>query len=169
MEEIVTRFLGLLGDMNEDALESLAHLSTCPTPKKASISEEILRKGLGEMGQYPIPRELWDELLPAGPPERLRGVRLPEGKGHPSPRMEVMLEVLKRPGVFAEVQVQQGEQGGPNCTPFVIPQNDIKASMILDCIPGNAADPQPPPPPISFWPLGTVGGVIAGLWGGVCA
>ena len=47
--------------------------------------------------------------------------------------------------MFAEVQVRQGEQGSPNCTPFVIPKNDIKASMILDCTPGNAADPEPPP------------------------
>ena len=114
-------------------------------PKRASISEEILRKGLGEMGNCPIPRELWDELVPAGLPERLRGVRLPEGKGYPSPETEVMLEVLKGQGVLAEVQRQQGEQGGPNYTPFVIPKNDIKASMILDCTPGNTADPDPPP------------------------
>ena len=48
-------------------------------------------------------------------------------------------------GVFDEVQVRQGERGGPNCTPFVIPKNDVKASMILGCSPGNAADPEPPP------------------------
>ena len=46
--EIVTRFLGVLGDMTEDAFESLAHLGTSPRPKKAN--EEILRKGLGTWG-----------------------------------------------------------------------------------------------------------------------
>ena len=56
-----------------------------------------------------------------------------------------MLEVLKDQGVFDEVHVGQGERGGPNCTPFVIPKNDIKASLIMDCTPGNAADPEPPP------------------------
>ena len=143
--EIVTRFLVVLGDMTEDAFESLAHLGTSPGPKKASILVEILGEGLGEMGNCPIPRELWDELVPAGLPERLRGVRLPEGKGYPSPEREVMLEVLNGQGGFAKMQLQQVEQGGPNCTPFVIPKNDIKASMIMDCTPGNAADPEPPP------------------------
>ena len=56
-----------------------------------------------------------------------------------------MLEVLKGQGVFAEVRVRQGERGGPKCTPFVIPKKDVKASMILDCTPGNAADPKAPP------------------------
>ena len=144
-EEIVTRFLGVLGEMTEDAFESLAHLGTSPRPKKASISDEILRRGLGEMGACPIPREMWDELVPASLPERLRGVQLPEGKGYPSSETEVMMEVLKDQGVFDEVHVGQGERGGPNCTPFVIPKNDIKASLIMDCTPGNAADPEPPP------------------------
>ena len=137
--------MGVLGNMREDAFESLVRLGTSPRPKKASISDEILRNGLGEMGECSIPRELWDKLVPASLPERLRGVQLPEGKGYPSPETEVMLEVLKGQGVFVEVQVQRGEQGGPNCTPFVIPKNDIKVSMILDCTPGNAADPEPPP------------------------
>ena len=44
--------------MTEDAFESLAHLGTSPRPKKASISEEILRKGLGVVGNCPIPRDL---------------------------------------------------------------------------------------------------------------
>ena len=144
-EEIVTRFLGVLGEMTEDAFESLAHLGTSPRPKKACNSDEILRKGLGEMGACPIPRELWDELVPARLPERLRGLQLLEGKGYPSSETEVMLEVLKDQGVFDEVHVGQGERGGPNCTPFVIPKNDIKASLIMDCTPGNAADPEPPP------------------------
>ena len=43
--EFVTRYLGVLGDMTEDAFESLAHLGTSPSPTKASISEEILLKG----------------------------------------------------------------------------------------------------------------------------
>ena len=60
--EIITRFVGVLGDMTEDVFESLAHVRT-------SISDEILRKGLGEMGDCPIPRELWDELVPASLPE----------------------------------------------------------------------------------------------------
>ena len=58
--EIVTRFMGVLGDMTEDAFESLAHLGTSPRPRKATISDEILRRGLGEMGECPIPRELWE-------------------------------------------------------------------------------------------------------------
>ena len=161
MGEIVTRFLGVLGDMTEDAFQSLAHLGTSLGPKKASISEEILRKGLGEMGNCPIPRELWNELVPAGQPERLCGMRLPDGKGYPSPEMEVMFQVLKGQGVFAEVQLQQDEQGGPNCTFFVIPKNDINASMILNCTPGPWAAP-----PFHFGLLDAVGGVVASLWGG---
>ena len=94
-----------------DAFESLAPLGTPRRPKKAALSEEILRKGLGDMGSCPIPRELWERIVPAGVLERLRGVRLPEGKGYPSPATEVMVEVLKGQGVFFEVQ---GEQGGPD-------------------------------------------------------
>ena len=143
--EIVPRFLGALGDMTEDTFESLAHLGTSPLPKKATISHVILRKGLGEMGECSIPRELWDKLVPASLLERLRGIQLREGKGYPSPETEVMLEVLKGQGMFAEVQVRQGEQGGPHCTPFVIPEKDVKASMNADCTPGKAAEPEPPP------------------------
>ena len=101
--QIVTRFLGVLGDMSEDAFESLAHLGTSLRPKKGTLSEEILRKGLGDMGICPIPTDLWDRLVPAVLPARLRRVRLPEGKGYPSPETEVMLEVLKGQGVFSEV------------------------------------------------------------------
>ena len=73
-----------------------------------------------------------------------------------------MLEVLKGQGVLSEVQNQQGEQGGPNCTPFVIPKHDIKASMIMDCTQGNAADSEPPPL-FCFGFLDGFGGVVAGL------
>ena len=151
----VTEFIKTLKewkDKKQDALagsnmfEDLAHLGTSPRPTKAWISDEILRKGLGEMGNCPIPRDHWDELVLAGLPDRLCGVQLPEGKGYPSLETEVMFEVPKGKGVLAEVQVQQGEQGGPNCTPFVIPKIDIKASIILDCTPANAEDPDPPPP-----------------------
>ena len=143
--QIITRFVGVLGDMTEVAFESLAHLGTPHPPKKASISDEILRKGLGGMVKCPIPRVVWHELIPTSLPQGLHGVRLPEGKGYPSPETEVMLEVVKGQGVFANFQVQQVEQGGRNCTPFVIPKNSIKALMILDWTPGNAADPEPPP------------------------
>ena len=159
--EIVTRFPGVLGDMTEDAFESLGHLGTSPRPKKATISDEILRKGLGEMGECSIPRELWDELVPASPPERLRGVHLPEWKGYPSPETEVMLEVLKGQGVFAEVQVRQGEREGPNCTPFVIPKNGVKASMILDWI-----APQGMRQTLSHRP--TLSWLLGRLWGSGC-
>ena len=66
--EIVTRFLGFLGEMTEDAFESLTHLGTSPRPKKATISDEILRKGLGEMGECPIPRDLLGQARPGEPP-----------------------------------------------------------------------------------------------------
>ena len=135
--------------MTEDAFESLAHLGTPARPKKATILDEILRRGLGEMAACPIRRDLWDELVPASLPKRLRGVQQPEGKGYPSPETEVMLEVLKDQGVFAEVHVGQGDQGKPNCTPFLIPKNDIKASMSMDCTPGNAATLSRHP--IFFW------------------
>ena len=46
-EEIVTPSLGVLGEMTEDTFQSLAHLGTSPRPKKATISDEILRRGLG--------------------------------------------------------------------------------------------------------------------------
>ena len=43
-DEIVSVMLGVLGEMTEDALDSLAHLGTSPRPRKAQVSEEILRK-----------------------------------------------------------------------------------------------------------------------------
>ena len=141
--EIVSVMLGVLGEMTEDAFDSLAHLGTSPRPRKAQVSEEILRKGLGDMGSCPIPPELWDRLVPGGLGDRLRGVSLPEGKGYPSPATKVLLGALQGQGVFSEVP--EGDEGGPNCTPFVIPKNDVKASLIMDCTPGNEADPEPPP------------------------
>ena len=110
------------------------------------------------MGSCPIPTELWDMLVPAGLPAGLRGVCLPDGKGYPSAEIEVMVVVLRGQGVFAEVQLRPDEVGGPNCAPFVIPKNDIKASIIMDCTPGSAMDPQPAP---SF--------ILAGRrWGSGC-
>ena len=47
---------------------------------------------------------------------------MPEGKGYPSPATEVLLGALQGQGVFSEVP--EGDEGGPNCTPFVIPKND---------------------------------------------
>ena len=98
--EIVTRFLGRLEDMTEDSVESPAHLGTSPRPKKATLSEEILRKGLGDIRNCPIPHELWDRLIPVGVPDRLHGVCRPAGKGYPSPETEVMLVVVRGEGVF---------------------------------------------------------------------
>ena len=109
------------------------------------MSEEILRKGLGDMGRCPIPRKLWDRLVPTALPARLSGVCLPAGKGYSSADTEVRPEVLKGQGVFAEMQLKPGEVGGANCTLFVIPKNGIKASMIMDCTPSNTANPEPPP------------------------
>ena len=54
---IITGFMGILGDLTEDASESLAHLGT-PRPKKGLISDDTLRKKWGEMDGYPIPREV---------------------------------------------------------------------------------------------------------------
>ena len=62
------------------------------------------------------------------------------------------------------MQLQPGELGGPNCTPFVIPKNDIKASMIMDCTLGNAAGPYPPPHFIL--PSWTALGESLQVWGG---
>ena len=44
VDEIVSVMLGVLGEMTEDAFDSLAHLGTSPRPRKAQVSEEILRK-----------------------------------------------------------------------------------------------------------------------------
>ena len=126
MGEIVTRFLGVLGDMTEDAFESFALVGTSPKPKKASISEEVLRKGLGEMGNCPIPRERWDELVPAGLPERLRGVRLPEGKGYASPETEVMLEVLKGQVVLLRCSSSRVNRGVPTVPVLLFPRMTSK-------------------------------------------
>ena len=62
----------------------------------------------------------------------------------------------------------ESEHGPPSSTPFAIPKNDIKASMIMDCTPGSAADPEPrPPPPFHIGPLDGFEGVDARLSGGV--
>ena len=119
---LVTEFIKTLKgwkDKKQDVLarsnmlEDLAYLGASPRPTKAWTLDEILRKGLGEMGNCPIPNDLWDELVLAGMPERLCGVQQPEGKGYPSSETEVMLGVPKGKGVLPEVQVQQGEEGGP--------------------------------------------------------
>ena len=64
------------------------------------------------MVNCPVPRELSDALIPAGLPERLRGVRLLEAKGDPSPETQVMLEVVNGEGVFAEEHLQHGDHRG---------------------------------------------------------
>ena len=98
-DEIFSVLLGVLGEITEDAFNSLAHLGTSPRPRKAQVLEEILRKGLGDMGSCPIPPELWDRLGPEGLGDRLQGVSLPEGKGYPSPATEVLLGALQGQGV----------------------------------------------------------------------
>ena len=68
--EIVTCFLRVLGEMTEDAFESLEHLGSSPKPKTATVSEEILCKGSDDIGSCAIPRVPWDRPVPAG----LRGL-----------------------------------------------------------------------------------------------
>ena len=129
--------------MTEEAFESFAHPGTSPCPKKATISDEILRKGLGHMGECSIPRELWDELVPASLPERLRGVQLPEGKGYPSLETEVMLAVLKGRVSWGAIQdhgsldiaLGNNKRGTIGPSPFPVPHSD----------PRKHSDPEPPP------------------------
>ena len=57
----------------EDAYNFLAHVGTSPRPRKAQMPADIPGRGLGDMGKCPIPRELWDCLVPSGLAAQLWG------------------------------------------------------------------------------------------------
>ena len=61
---------------------------------------------------------------------------------------QVILALVRGQEVFSQVQLSPGESRCPNSTPFVIPKNDMKPCQMMVCTPGNAANLEPPPPPL---------------------
>ena len=120
-EEIVTRFLGVSGEMTEDAFESLAHLGTSHRPKKATISDEILRRGLGEMGVCPIPSSLGRARPGESPKAPSRGIAT-GGEGLPEPRDGGEARGPEGPGGVRRGPRGAGGSGRAQLYPFCYPQ-----------------------------------------------
>ena len=57
-----------LSVLTPEVWESILHDSASPRIVLARIREELLRMGSGEVGNVPIPRDIWDEVVPASRP-----------------------------------------------------------------------------------------------------
>ena len=73
------KFLVVLGEMSSDTWRSYLHISTSPVPRAlGEVDDAILDKGLGPIGGYPLPQDLWDSVVPEFYKDDLQGFGVEE-------------------------------------------------------------------------------------------
>ena len=117
--EIVTRFWGVLGDMIEDAFESLAHLGTSLGPRRRPGPRRYCVRGWGTWGIVLSSPSYGTDSSPRVCRRDSEGYAYwrgrVKGKG---PETEVMLEVLRGQGFFFGGAAPAGRVGGSQLYPF---------------------------------------------------
>ena len=59
------KFLEALRELSPDTWRSCLHVSTSPFPSAVGgVDDAILDKGLGPIGEFPLPQDLWDFVVP---------------------------------------------------------------------------------------------------------
>ena len=119
--------------------ESLLHDSTSPKLLMQHIWEEVLRRGLGVVGNIPIPADIWERYVR----ESFASVasRHFSGAGPPSDEAVVMLHALRRRNLL--FPLPPGSPG-PNGGWFAIPKTLDKCSLIVNLVPVNREMPEKP-------------------------
>ena len=110
--------------------ETLLDDSTSLVPRTTILEERVLEVGLGPVGVVPIPRELWDAVVP---PSFVVVTQEPSFRTkHLSDHTKRMLHTIARDNssVFCE-----NESGwGANCWVFVVPKNALKTTLTFHSV-----------------------------------
>ena len=128
-----------LSSLDSRVWESLLHDSTSPKLLMQCISEEVLRRGLGVVGNIPIPADIWDRYVP----DSFASVASRHffGVGPPLDEAVVMLHALRGQNLL--FPLSPGSPG-PNGGVFAIPKTLDKCSLIVNLVPVNREMPEKP-------------------------
>ena len=142
-------WVGALGELGEGVWDSLLHLSTLPIPVLMRTDPSSAAKGLGRLGAYEMPADLWHRVVPPDFVERAMQYNVeadPEGgAGRIGPGVEPIVATLK------EAQVLQPDTSLPSVFPFIIPKSSAKVSLILSCVGMNEFKGKPPRFDLPSW------------------
>ena len=58
------RLWGVLAGINRENWASLGHDNTSPIPRASKVTDELLRKGIGNVGSAQIPIHVWEDVVP---------------------------------------------------------------------------------------------------------
>ena len=140
-----------LCEFAEAAWEALLHLNTSPKPSLAAVVPEVVQRGLGAVGSYPIPDDLWREVVPADFLEAAEAYDVegdPQGgAGRVSGLVGQFFSAVEDLGIFRELPAGTA----PSVFPFIIPKSSRKVSLILSCVGLNEESPDPPHFALPSW------------------
>ena len=140
-----------LCEFAEAAWEALLHLNTLPKPSLVAVVPEVVQRGLGAVGSYPIPDSLWREVVPADFLEAAAGYDVEQdpqgGAGRVSGMVGQFFSAVEHLGIFRELP----DGTAPSVFPFIIPKLSRKVSLILSCVGLNEESPDPPHFALPSW------------------
>ena len=128
-----------LSSLDSGVWEALLHDSTLPKLLMQSIWEEVLRRGLGVVGNIPIPADIWQRYMP----ETFASLasRHFSAVGPPLDEAVVMLHALHGQNLlFPLPPGSPGLNGGV----FAIPKTLDPCSLIVNLVPVNREMPEKP-------------------------
>ena len=142
LEGTMETWVGALGELEEGVWDSLLHLTTSPIPVLMRTEPSLAAKGLGRLGAYEIPADLWHRVVPPDFVERAMQCNVeadPEGgAGKMGPGVAPIVATLD------EAQVLRPDTSPPSVFPFIIPKSSAKVSLILSCVGMNELKGKPP-------------------------
>ena len=149
LEEALPILLQSFTELREDAWEGLAHLATSPIPQMARCDPTLAAKGLGKMGSYVVPQELWRELVPESFLQDTLEYDVEAdpngGSGTVGPGVAEMASTLLSSRVISATPLP------PSCFPFIIPKSSEKVSLIMSCLGMNEQIGDPPTFQLPSW------------------
>ena len=111
------------------AFRRLPTLPRLPIPVFMRTDPSLAAKGLGRLGAYEIPVDLWHGIVPRDFVERAMQYNVEEdpegGAGKIGPGVEPIVATLD------EAQVLKPDTSPPSAFPFILPKSSAKVSLIL--------------------------------------
>ena len=98
LELAIETWVGALEELGEEIWDSLLHLTTSPIPLLMRTEPSLAAKGLGRLGAYEIPADLWHRIVPPDFVERAMQYNVEEdpegGAGKIGPGVEPIVATL---------------------------------------------------------------------------
>ena len=148
LAQAMPTLLRAMQGMTPETWESCLHITTSPIPRVVGdVGDEIFDRGLGPIGSFPLPQDLWDSVVLDFYNDGLQtfsvedeweyGDRVVKGASRwVSPQVERVMSALRGAGVHRV----PADPLPPTCYPFVIPKSCEKVSLILSRVKQNKQD-----------------------------